>query len=312
MTLKNLLHPVRDHDEIEAILSRTPVLTYHKIDPRNEFGINALGPEKFRQQMQLLYEEGIQPITFQDLLYQKELPGKTVIITFDDAYESVFQHALPILAQFGFRAVIYVIGGFIGKLNTWDVNPGGIRFRHMTAEQIQAVAAQGWEVGAHTMTHRALTRLNSRILAKELGESQKLLQDLCQQKIISLAYPFGLQNLEVRAIAGHFGFVFACQGIRARQGASNRMMLLRIPVYQLESLESFRKKLRWPQMPIAQKLKLAALSWPANLTPFYQRFFRRELFLDKEGRSDVYFNATSIRQSVRNIRIQQEAQNHGK
>ena len=81
---------------------------YHKIDSRMEVGINALSPREFQEQMNYLHQEGYQTITFRDLLFAADIPEKTVIITFDDAYESVYKNALPVMERYGQRGVVYV------------------------------------------------------------------------------------------------------------------------------------------------------------------------------------------------------------
>ncbi len=266
--------------EIISILNRTPVLMYHKIDPRMEVGINALSPPQFQEQMAYLHQEGYQTITFQDLLFTVEIPEKTVIITFDDAYASVYENALPVMEKYGQRGIVYVIGKFIGKLNEWDANFAGIKFRHMSEQQLLAIANLGWELGAHTMTHRALSWINEDHLKSEIVQSRNILEALSERPIVSLAYPFGMQNEEVRNLAKETGIVFGCKGMRKRSDPPDLLQLPRIPVYQFESLSAFRRKLRLPMPPARERWKLATLSSPAILTPMFQYFFRRQLFLD--------------------------------
>lgn len=270
----------RPLSEIVSILNRTPVLMYHKIDPRMEVGINALSPPQFQEQMAYLHQEGYRTITFQDLLLAAEIPEKTVIITFDDAYASVFENALPVMEKYGQRGIVYVIGKFIGKLNEWDANFAGIKFRHMSEQQLLAIANLGWELGAHTMTHRALSWMNEDHLRSEIVQSRNILASLSERPIVSLAYPFGMQNEKVRKLAKETGIVFGCKGMRKRSDLPDLLQLPRIPVYQFEGLSAFRRKLRLPMPPVGARWKLATLSSPAILTPMFQYFFRRQLFLD--------------------------------
>ncbi len=270
----------RPFPDIASILNRTPVLMYHKIDPRMEVGINALSPPQFQEQMRYLQQEGYQTITFQDLLFAGEIPAKPVMITFDDAYESVYENALPVMKQYQQRGVVYVIGEFIGKLNEWDANFAGIKFRHMSEAQLVEVANMGWELGAHTMTHRALSWIDEYHLKSEILQSRQVLTSLSEKPIVSLAYPFGMQNGKVRKFAEEAGIVFGCKGMRKRPETLDLLQLPRIPVYQFESLSAFRRKLQLPMPPAWERWKLTTLSSPAILTPMFQYFFRRQLFLD--------------------------------
>ncbi len=302
---------IRDDRAIKEILLRTPILTYHKIDSQKEIGINTLPPKKFQQQMRLLFEEGFQPITFYDLFTKPEMPEKPVIITFDDAYESVYQNAFPVMEMFNFRAVLFVITGFMGQWNTWDVNPGGIRFRHLSERQLKTLAEKDWEIGAHTITHRGLPYLNRQALWQELYFSRRRLENITRKPVISLAYPFGLCSNRVCRMAKKSGYQFGCKSIRGNRKSDFRQ-LSRIPVYRFESLTAFKKKLTLRKLPLIEKLKLSALSWPANLTPVYQFLFRRQLFLENNVQENVYFTAGKKKSPINNLIFHQEDQGNGK
>ncbi len=269
---------LRSPFEIYDILSKTPILMYHKIDPRMEFGINALSPSRFKMHVYWLRDHGFKTITFYDILLKESLPEKTVIITFDDAYESVYQQAFPILNAVGFRAIVYVISNFIGRENSWDMNLGGICFRHMTAQQLRELSEKGWEIGSHTCTHRALTRLKNAELNIELKDSLNRLTTVSNRPVISIAYPFGMQNERVHLTANSAGYKFGCGSIRGT-ASQNFYSLRRIPVYQFENVNALKRKLQ-ANLPLQEKLKLTILSFPAQLTPLYQRLFKPELFLD--------------------------------
>lgn len=270
----------REAGEIHEILRRTPILAYHKIENRREVGINVVSPEKFRRHLSLIRQMGFQAITFREVLSASPLPPKPLILTFDDAYESIYHNAYPLLREFGMKGVIFVIAGFIGRWNDWDANLGGIRFRHLNEGQLRELEAAGWEIGAHSVTHRALTRLKNPALRREIEESRRILEPLCSGPLTTFAYPFGLHSARVREAVGEAGFAFGCKGIRGAGGKDDLLALQRIPVYQFEGNRALAHKLRWPALPRVELLKLSLLGWPAALTPFYQRLFKAELFLE--------------------------------
>jgi len=281
MILRNPAGEVRSIAEVKALLQRVPILTYHKVALRREMGINVVSPQRFRQHISFLYEEGFKSITFGDLLYEPELPPKAVILTFDDAYESIYQHAFPTLQEFGFRGVVFVISGFIGCWNNWDINLGGIHFRHMSAEQLREIERAGWEIGAHGATHRALTKLKGTQLEQEIRVSRCTLEKISSRPLVSIAYPFGMHNPRVRRAAGEAGFRFGCKSIRGTNSTSDLLQLRRIPVYQFEGIPALRRKLNSAGISSYEKIKLSLLSAPAVLTPFYQSLFKRQLSLEK-------------------------------
>lgn len=265
---------------LQAAAERVPILMYHKIEDRFEIGINTFSPANLKTHLSFLRERGYQTITFRDLLQWPDLPEKSIIITFDDAYESVFRNALPLFREYKFVGVVFAVGGFLGKLNSWDANLGGIRFRHMTAAQLQQMEAQGWEIGAHTMTHRALTHLPLQEVKKELLQSRQVLTEATGHSPITFAYPFGRYNRDVQVEVARAGFRFACRGIHGRSNGHGLLSLQRIPVYQFDGKRSLGRKLNGRRMSRIEYAKLLLLSWPAGLTPVYQKLFKKDLTLE--------------------------------
>ena len=260
-------------------LQQIPILIYHKIDPRREIGINAISPAQFREQMEWLHRHRFQTITFEDLQNPSALPKKPLIITFDDGYASVYEHALPILASLNMRAVVFVISGYVGKYNEWDISLNGHRYAHLSPVQIDELRKNNWEVGAHSVTHRALPYLPERIAYREIECSKKSLEDLLGAPVLSFAYPFGLQTRREIEMARSCGFKYACKGIRGNVSQST-FDIQRYPVYSTESMNSFRKKLQHP-LPASHRLKLLSLGLPVYLVPLYQKIFNRHLELDQ-------------------------------
>ena len=72
-----------------------------------------------------------------------------LIITFDDQHESIYNVALPLMSQYGFRATNAVNTGFIGRDGalSWD-----------ELEELEFV--HGWETAGHTLYHANLPELN--------------------------------------------------------------------------------------------------------------------------------------------------------
>lgn len=259
---------------MSQIFNDIPILSYHKIISRLEIGLNTLPPDRFRQQMYYLKDQGFQSITFRDVLNQN-IPPHPLIITFDDGYSSVYQHALPVLQELGFRAVIFIISNYIGQANTWDANLLAIKFSHLDESQIKALADAGMEIGSHGVSHRALTFLPPEQLEYELIHSREKLTALSGKEIITFAYPFGVQNTVVQKAVQQAGYAFACVNMWGAGRKLNHYCLSRIPVYRTDSLHSFKHKFYsgvWKQL---EMVKLRLISWPAFLTPLYQKLFKK-------------------------------------
>ena len=102
---------------------RIPVLAYHSVKPqRFYYPVNADNPwilheDIFRAQMQYLYDNGFTPLTSHQLVnflfHGTALPPNPIVLTFDDGYLDNALFAAPILREFGFTAMLFLITGAI-------------------------------------------------------------------------------------------------------------------------------------------------------------------------------------------------------
>jgi peptidoglycan/xylan/chitin deacetylase (PgdA/CDA1 family) len=212
---------------------RVPVLMYHYIrvnpDPRDRMGYGlSVTPWDFASQMDWLAANGYHAITFRDLHAYLSgatgLPSRPVILTFDDGYEDFYTTALPILIRHDFKAVSYVVSGFIGR-------PG-----YMNATQIREADRYEIEIGSHTVDHADLTRQSFDGLRYQIITSKRVLEELLGHPVLSFCYPSGKFGPNVVAAvqeAGYsdatttkYGFVRAMDGrfvwgrLRVSGGAS--------------------------------------------------------------------------------------------
>lgn len=261
---------------MEYFNNQIPILTFHNISQRRDWGINTIPPERFRTHLQFLKNQGYVPINFLNLAHQK-LPRNPIIITFDDGYASVFENAFPILQEFGFTAVVFVVTGYIGKWNEWDVNLGGIRSRHLNASQIKKLSESGIEIGTHGTSHYAFTYMTQQKLENELYESKKTIEKIIKRRVVSLAYPFGIQNQKIQQNVEEAGYTFACVNLNGHNGTNNPYCLKRYPVYRTDSIFALKNKLLPGIGNSFEIAKLRLLSWPAILTPVFQKYFFKEL-----------------------------------
>jgi len=74
---------------------------------------------------------------------------RTFLLTFDDGYASLADHAYPVLERLGFTATTFVITDFIGRDNSWDVRYTWRRLPHLDWPEIERWQAEG-SVSRHT------------------------------------------------------------------------------------------------------------------------------------------------------------------
>jgi peptidoglycan/xylan/chitin deacetylase (PgdA/CDA1 family) len=189
-----------------------PSLIYHKIGLRPQKArIKGLyvTPEKFRRQMSELAAAGFHTPSY-DKPADPANPAKSFHITFDDGFLCVFENALPILAEYRFRAIQFLVVDRIGEYNEWDTPLGDIREPLMDEAQIREWLAAGHEIGAHSLTHPYLTRVSYREAREEVAASRKKLEDKFGIAIRHFCYPYGDYNEGIRDLVGDSGYTTAC------------------------------------------------------------------------------------------------------
>ena len=222
-----------------------PVLLFHKIEPVSEWGITSLKPSKFANLIKSLKEQGFESISIKEALrMQPEDSHKKVLITFDDAYQGIYTNAFPILESVGYTASIFVITGFVGEPNTWDMNWGGRKFQHLAWEQIKELAERGFSFGSHTVNHPDLTRLPLRYIEYELKTSKQDLEDKLGREVAYLSYPFGRFNQRIQQEAIRLGYTAGFSIYPGRsESLQPHLSIKRTAVYRLDSPLSLRIKL---------------------------------------------------------------------
>ena len=239
-----------------------PALTFHKVDSRWEWGATRVTPSQFKRIIVFLKDQGYQTITLsqaKDTDFQR--PDKPIILTFDDAYESLFENAYPILLEHGFTASIFVITDFVGLLNTWDVNLGWLKFRHMSWDQIQEMSRSGIEFGSHTHRHPDLTRVSENRVRHELSLSKKILEDKLGSEIRFVAYPFGRFNSRIVDLSRDTGFHGACAFWNQGDDKKERFVFERKAYYLFDTIWNLKAKLGKSVLTKIESAKLRAFNF---------------------------------------------------
>lgn len=160
--------------------SRLIVLYYHSVagDAR----------ESFARQMQSLSRIA----TVVPAGHTGPLPGGShcVAITFDDAFRSVRENAVPELQRRSFPFTIFVPVKFIGQPPGWEMESDGSREEVMTRDELRSLPDLA-ELGSHTLTHPHLPHVDDARMAEEVGASRPLLAELAESPVRLLAFPYG-------------------------------------------------------------------------------------------------------------------------
>lgn len=169
------------------------------------------------------------------------LPVNSLVITFDDGYESVYQNAYPVLLEYGFPATIFLVSGYVGKLNKWPGQPQGIPpLRLLNWEQIKEMDKSRIEFGAHSATHTRLDLLSEPQIEAEVLSSKNEIEKHLGHTIGTFAYPYGRYSQQVMNIVSEM-FIGACgTSMDFVRPNSQIHAIERIEIYYFQRLSFFK------------------------------------------------------------------------
>ncbi len=190
-------------------LSAPRILMYHRIsDDADEL---AVPPHRFRRHMNLLADEGCTVVdvpTLGGLLAAGEVPRRTIGLSFDDGYRDVAENALPVLAELGFRATVFVATGVTDRRAAfawYRKQPPLLSWYEIGELEREGV----FEFEAHTVTHPNLLALDDRSAATEIGRSKAELEEQLGREVTTFSYPAGLFGPRERQYVVDAGYRFA-------------------------------------------------------------------------------------------------------
>jgi len=190
----------------DQLTQHIPVLCYHRFGNYSANDAYSVSVTEFKRQLEIIQEEGYTPISVSQLATgwtrRDVLPKKVILITVDDGYKDFRRHAEPLLKKFGYPATLFIYTEFVGSR------------LGLSRSALYELQQAGIEIGSHSATH---PKLNQRLegetpearkkrLEQELAGSRKRLQAWSGGEVIALAYPYGLWDQEVAAIAKEAGY----------------------------------------------------------------------------------------------------------
>lgn len=232
---------------------RIPVLMYHRVgSARNDWEARyAISPSSFAAQMDALERSGhfaVDVDRFVDWLDGgPALPEGSFVITFDDGFRGVREHAMPELESRGWPFTVFLVSDLIGKEDAWTKasNPAGVCHPLLDADEIKAMQAQGVRFHSHTRSHPSLPSLDDAALDDQLIGSRRRLSSLLGHDVRFIAYPFGHADARVQAATKAAGYV---AGFSTRSGFNrrdvDRFQIRRIDVFGTDTPSMLLRKMR--------------------------------------------------------------------
>jgi peptidoglycan/xylan/chitin deacetylase (PgdA/CDA1 family) len=195
----------------------TPILMLHEVLPDSTAALPpyAITRSTLRAILQDFTRRGYTFGTLDDVVGRPSAGARRLVLTFDDGTADFIEHALPVLQEFHFSATLFIVAGLIGGQRHWQGGPGGTPMSPvplMGAADLRALAAQGFTIGSHTMSHADLPALPPAEAAAEITQSRAVLSDLLGQPVDWFAYPYVRATAATRALTQAAGYRGAVGG----------------------------------------------------------------------------------------------------
>ena len=206
-TAESAVEPTADDDGV-----RVSVLGYHDFSDTQPETAMRTHTTKFRKQMETIRQLGITVISWDDFVAwkkgEKEIPAKSILLTFDDGWKSVYTDAFPVLREFGYPFTLFLYKNY--------VDGGG---KALTTPMIREMLKAGATIGSHSVSHPYPITFKSHrkkgpdaydaFLRKEMGESKRFLETKFGVTIAAYSYPGGYYTEEMLPLCKEFGYTHA-------------------------------------------------------------------------------------------------------
>ncbi len=191
--------PVNSQNDGEQIVTRiantpaqiiekveVPVLCYHRIGDGLK-GDYAVSQATFDAHMQVLADSGYQSILpdalYDYLVFNNPLPVRPVMIAFDDSRVEHFDIAAPVMEQYGFRGVFFIMTITYNKQN------------YMTTDQIFRLSENGHTIGLHSWDHTMATKYKEETdWQQQVINPKQKLESILGKPVEYWAYPNGVYD----------------------------------------------------------------------------------------------------------------------
>ena len=194
-----------------AILSKkeVPILCYHQVRDWKATDSKVskdyiMPPADLKAQLKMLHDSGYHTI-LPDQLYAyytkgTPLPGKPIMLTFDDTDEDQYTVAWPEMKKYGFKGVFFIMTVSLNR-----------QPHYMTESQVKELYAAGNTIGSHTWDHHNVRKYQGKDWEVQIDKPTKRLEAITGGPIKYFAYPFGLWNRPALPEIRKRGFLMAFQ-----------------------------------------------------------------------------------------------------
>lgn len=221
-----------------------PIIMLHYIGELKSKGLEnwSISTAKFDLLLSLIEKKGLMPTTFEEISKNTNINfSKSVILTFDDCPDTLFEYAIPQLLKRNMKAVFSIPTAQIGGFNEWDVKQQDFaKVMLMSAEKLKYLAGMGMEIASHGQWHLNGNQISEDQFLQEITNSKQLLEKLLGKKICTFTYPYGEVPKNYKNLLNEIGYQY---GLSIYQSNQNNFALRRIGIHETDTPKSISFKL---------------------------------------------------------------------
>jgi peptidoglycan/xylan/chitin deacetylase (PgdA/CDA1 family) len=217
------------------------VLIYHRVGGGTADELD-MPVDEFERQLDVLVDGGHDVVALDVALDRLDAGDDrpTVVLTFDDGFADLYDHAWPRLRDRSLPFTLYLAAGLVGSTMAWEGSTGASQGAPaLTWRQVEQLAGSGaCTVGNHTFTHAGPAALT----ADEVDRCSAEVERRVGARPRHFAYTWGIEVPSMRPVLRE-RFRSAVTGRIGRNGpAADRLALCRVPVRRTDPIEFFRAK----------------------------------------------------------------------
>lgn len=194
--LKTLLGRIAYHSGLYKLFlqNKAVIVLFHRVDDHLKGNPISCTSDEFRAYCRF-FRKYFRVVSLGELLQTVASGGDLsglLVITFDDGYKDNYELAAKELVRLGLPACFFLVTNFISSdlIPSWDAKRS-IRTRWMTWDDVRALHAQGFEIGAHTMNHVDLSAVSTEDAISEITGSKERLERELEEAVVYFSYPYG-------------------------------------------------------------------------------------------------------------------------
>ncbi len=175
------------------------ILMYHRF-AEDEYPSTNIRLEQLDAHIEMLRSDDFNVVPLHEIIDAFEsgtaLPDRTVAITIDDAFRSIYEHAWPRFREAGFPFTVFVATELVDRGHA----------NYMSWDQIRELHAAGVTIGNHSVSHPHMPDMDIVDVRREIVTAQNRFEQELGMRPDLFAYPYGEASGDIAELVRELGF----------------------------------------------------------------------------------------------------------